>query len=113
MLFLADSGCRVIAHDPRSHGRSIQIWNGNEVETIADELAATPVGSRPARSSPRSAGAARLAQVEMPFGLHTEGRPGGVSQDVFEAICGGSVADCSQLCARWLAALLQRQPARR
>lgn len=39
MLFLADHGYRCIAHDRRGHGRSSQPWNGNEMNTYADDLA--------------------------------------------------------------------------
>ena len=39
MLFLASNGYRCIAHDRRGHGRSSQPWNGNEMDTYADDLA--------------------------------------------------------------------------
>jgi non-heme chloroperoxidase len=39
MLFLADHGYRCIAHDRRGHGRSSQPWNGNDMDTYADDLA--------------------------------------------------------------------------
>ena len=39
MLFLGQRGYRVIAHDRRSHGRSSQTWDGNEMNTYADDLA--------------------------------------------------------------------------
>jgi non-heme chloroperoxidase len=39
MLFLGDRGFRCIAHDRRGHGRSSQPWNGNEMDTYADDLA--------------------------------------------------------------------------
>src|SRR5882724_10216605 len=39
MLFLGENGYRVIAHDRRGHGRSSQPWNGNEMDTYADDLA--------------------------------------------------------------------------
>ena len=40
MLFFGQQGFRVIAHDRRSHGRSAQTWNGNDMDTYADDLAA-------------------------------------------------------------------------
>src|SRR2546422_372140 len=40
MLFLAERGYRCIAHDRRGHGRSSQPWNGNDMDTYADDLAA-------------------------------------------------------------------------
>ncbi len=39
MLFLADHGYRVIAHDRRGHGRSSQPWEGNDMDHYADDLA--------------------------------------------------------------------------
>jgi pimeloyl-ACP methyl ester carboxylesterase len=40
MFFLASCGFRCIAHDRRGHGRSSQPWNGNDMDTYADDLAA-------------------------------------------------------------------------
>ena len=40
MLFLGSHGYRCIAHDRRGHGRSEQPWNGNDMDTYADDLAA-------------------------------------------------------------------------
>jgi non-heme chloroperoxidase len=39
MVFLASKGYRCIAHDRRGHGRSTQPWDGNEMDTYADDLA--------------------------------------------------------------------------
>ena len=39
MLFLAQNGFRVIAHDRRGHGRSGQPSSGNDMDTYADDLA--------------------------------------------------------------------------
>ena len=38
MVFLASNGYRCIAHDRRGHGRSSQLWNGNDMNTYADDL---------------------------------------------------------------------------
>jgi len=40
LFALASNGYRVIAHDRRGHGRSSQTWNGNDMDTYADDLAA-------------------------------------------------------------------------
>src|ERR1043166_863311 len=40
MFYLASHGYRCVAHDRRGHGRSSQPWNGNEMDTYADDLAA-------------------------------------------------------------------------
>jgi len=39
MFYLAQHGYRCIAHDRRGHGRSSQPWNGNDLDTYADDLA--------------------------------------------------------------------------
>src|SRR5436190_23055932 len=39
MIFLAAQGYRCIAHDRRGHGRSSQPWDGNEMDTYADDQA--------------------------------------------------------------------------
>ena len=39
-LYLADNGFRAIAHDRRGHGRSTQVWDGNDMDHYADDLAA-------------------------------------------------------------------------
>ncbi|KAI1740733.1 putative hydrolases or acyltransferase [Xylaria scruposa] len=38
MFFLASKGYRVVAHDRRGHGRSSQPWEGNDIDTWADDL---------------------------------------------------------------------------
>ena len=40
MLFLAEHGFRVVAHDRRGHGRSSQAASGNDMDGYADDLAA-------------------------------------------------------------------------
>src|SRR5712692_4838245 len=39
LLFIGSNGHRVIAHDRRGHGRSSQTWDGNNLDTYADDLA--------------------------------------------------------------------------
>jgi non-heme chloroperoxidase len=114
-LFLAGNGYRVIAHDRRGHGRSTQTWDGNEMDTYADDLAAllefldlseatlvgfSTGGGEVARYVGRH-GTGRVAQVALvsavpPFMLRTEDNPGGVPVEVFDAIRAGSLADRSQ-----------------
>jgi pimeloyl-ACP methyl ester carboxylesterase len=40
MLFLAQNGFRVVAHDRRGHGRSSQASSDNDINGYADDLAA-------------------------------------------------------------------------
>src|SRR5439155_19862685 len=37
MFFLASRGYRCVAHDRRGHGRSSQPWNGNDMDTYAED----------------------------------------------------------------------------
>jgi non-heme chloroperoxidase len=39
LYFFASRGYRAIAHDRRGHGRSSQTWQGNDMNTYADDLA--------------------------------------------------------------------------
>ncbi|WP_330350879.1 alpha/beta fold hydrolase [Streptomyces sp. NBC_00582] len=115
-LFLAENGYRVVAHDRRGHGRSTQTWNGNEMDTYADDLATlidhldlrdvtlvgfSTGGGEVARYIGRH-GTSRIAQVVLvsavpPFMLKTDDNPGGVPVEVFDEIRAGSLADRSQL----------------
>jgi non-heme chloroperoxidase len=116
MLFLADHGFRVIAHDRRGHGRSSQPWNGNEMDTYADDLAAlmetldlngvtligfSTGGGEVARYIGRH-GTARLAKAALisavpPLMLKTEQNPDGLPIEVFDGLRNGSLVDRSQL----------------
>src|ERR1700692_2661473 len=40
MIFLSARGYRCMAHARRGHGRSGQPWDGNDMDTYADDLAA-------------------------------------------------------------------------
>jgi non-heme chloroperoxidase len=116
MLFLAANGLRCIAHDRRGHGRSTQTWDGNDMDTYADDLAAliesldlrestlvgfSTGGGEVARYIGRH-GTARVARIAFvsavpPFMLQTSDNPGGVPVAVFDSIRAGSMADRSQL----------------
>jgi non-heme chloroperoxidase len=116
MLFLADHGFRAIAHDRRGHGRSSQPWNGNEMDTYADDLAAlmetldlngvtligfSTGGGEVARYIGRH-GTARLAKAALisavpPLMLKTAQNPDGLPIEVFDGLRNGSLVDRSQL----------------
>jgi non-heme chloroperoxidase len=40
MWYVVSNGFRAVAHDRRGHGRSSQPWDGNDMNTYADDLAA-------------------------------------------------------------------------
>ena len=46
MMHVASHGCRCIAHDRRGHGRSSQPWDGNDMDTYADDLSQLIEGMR-------------------------------------------------------------------
>jgi non-heme chloroperoxidase len=116
MLFLASNGYRCIAHDRRGHGRSSQPWDGNEMNTYADDLAAliealdlknaalfgfSTGGGEVARYIGRH-GTTRVAKAGLisavpPLMLKTEANPGGLPIEVFDGLRAGSIADRSQL----------------
>jgi len=115
MVFLADRGYRCIAHDRRGHGRSSQPWNGNNMDTYADDLAAltealdlkdavhighSTGGGEVARYIGRHGGK-RVAKAVLigavtPLMLKTAANPGGLPMDVFDGIRAGVIADRSQ-----------------
>jgi non-heme chloroperoxidase len=115
MVFLASHGFRAIAHDRRGHGRSSQPWNGNEMDTYADDLAEltealdlhdavhvghSTGGGEVARYIGRH-GTKRVAKVVLigavpPLMLMTEANPGGLPVKVFDDIRAGVLADRSQ-----------------
>jgi non-heme chloroperoxidase len=115
MVFLASRGYRCIAHDRRGHGRSSQPWNGNEMDTYADDLAAltkaldltnavhvghSTGGGEVARYIGRH-GTTRVAKAVLigavpPLMLKTAANPDGLPMDVFDGIRAGVLADRSQ-----------------
>src|SRR3989454_9844316 len=115
MFFLASRGYRCIAHDRRGHGRSNQPWNGNDMDTYADDLAAlvetldlkdaihvghSTGGGEVARYIGRH-GTKRVAKAALigaitPLMLRTAANPGGLSIDVFDGLRSSVHADRSQ-----------------
>lgn len=116
MIFLADKGYRVVAHDRRGHGRSSQPWEGNDMDHYADDLAAvinaldlkdvTAVGfstggGEVARYIGRHGTAkvkkAALISAVPPLMLKTADNPGGVPLEVFDGLRKASLENRSQL----------------
>jgi non-heme chloroperoxidase len=115
MFFLASHGYRCIAHDRRGHGRSGQTWDGNEMDTYADDLAElvqsldlqdaihvghSTGGGEVARYIGRH-GTARVAKAVLigavpPLMLKTEANPGGLPIEVFDEIRAGVLNDRQQ-----------------
>src|SRR5437773_3598178 len=115
MFFLASHGYRCIAHDRRGHGRSGQPWNGNNMDTYADDLAAlvrsldlrdavhvghSTGGGEVARYIGRH-GTERVAKAVLisaipPLMLKTPANPGGLPMAVFDQLRAGVLTDRSQ-----------------
>jgi non-heme chloroperoxidase len=75
MLFLASNGYRSIAHDRRGRGRSSQPWNGNEMDTYADDL---EVARYVGRHGTKRMSKAALISAVPPLMLKTAANPGGL-----------------------------------
>ena len=115
MLFLAQHGFRVVAHDRRGHGRSSQAWSGNDMDGYADDLAAviealdlkaitmvghSTGGGEVARyigrhGTKRVAKAVLIAAVP-PLMLKTAANPEGLPIEVFDGLRGALAKDRSQ-----------------
>jgi non-heme chloroperoxidase len=115
MFFLASRGYRCIAHDRRGHGRSSRPWQGNDMDTYADDLAelvealdlekAIHVGHSTGggevtryigRHGTKRVAKAVLIGAVPPLMLKTEANPGGLPMEVFDQIRGAVTADRSQ-----------------
>jgi non-heme chloroperoxidase len=115
MFFLASHGYRCIAHDRRGHGRSSQPWEGNDIDTYADDLATlvrtlnlknaihighSTGGGEVARYIGRY-GTERVAKAVLigaitPFMLKTSANPAGTPMEVFDQLRAAVQADRSQ-----------------
>lgn len=115
MLFFGQHGYRVIAHDRRGNGRSSQPWDGNDMDTYVDDLAAlmealklksavlvghSTGGGEVARYLGRH-GTKRVAKAVLigavpPLMLQTKKNPGGLPISVFDGIRAGVAGDRSQ-----------------
>ena len=115
MLFFLAHGYRVIAHDRRGHGRSMQTANGNEMDTYAADVAAlvkhldlknaihighSTGGGEVARYVARH-GAGRVAKAVLigavpPIMLKTAANPGGLPIEVFDGFRAALVANRAQ-----------------
>jgi len=115
MFYLASRGYRCIAHDRRGHGRSSQPWNGNDLDTYADDLAELVAhldlkdaihvghstgGGEVTRYIGRH-GTGRVAKAVLigaipPLMLKTPGNPEGTPIEAFDQIRAGVLADRSQ-----------------
>ncbi len=115
MYFLASHGYRCIAHDRRGHGRSSQPWEGNDMDTYADDLAELVVslrlekaihighstgGGEVARYIGRH-GTGRIAKAVLigavpPLMVKTAANAGGLPIEVFDEIRANVLQDRSQ-----------------
>jgi non-heme chloroperoxidase len=115
LLFFASNGFRAIAHDRRGHGRSSQPWEGNDLDTYADDLAElieqldlhdvvvvghSTGGGEVTRYIGRH-GTARVAKAALisaipPLMLKTAANPGGLPIEAFDEIRAGVAGDRSQ-----------------
>ncbi len=115
MFFLAQHGYRCIAHDRRGHGRSSQPWNGNDLDTYADDLAAltqtldlkdaihvghSTGGGEVARYIGRH-GSKRVAKAVLigaipPVMVKSETNPGGLPVEAFDQMREAVVTDRSR-----------------
>jgi non-heme chloroperoxidase len=115
-LFLVSSnGFRGLAHDRRGHGRSSQPWDGNDLDTYADDLAElieqldlhdvilvghSTGGGEVTRYIGRH-GTDRIAKAMLvsaipPLMLKTDTNPGGLPIEAFDEIRTGLASDRSQ-----------------
>jgi len=115
MFYLASRDYRCIAHDRRGHGRSSQPWNGNDMNTYADDLSELiealdlknallvghSTGSGEVTRYIGRYGTKRVAKAVLigavpPLMLKTPANPGGLPIETFDQIRANVIADRSQ-----------------
>ena len=115
MVFLASHGYRCIAHDRRGHGRSSQPWDGNDMDTYAEDLSELidklelnsvalighstgggEVARYVGRHGTRHIAKAVLMGSVTPLMLKTDANPLGLPIKAFDDIRAGVAADRSQ-----------------
>src|SRR6202451_2906010 len=115
MMFFGGRGCRGVAHHRRGHARSTQTWDGNDMDTYADDLAALTekldlkdaihVGHSTGggevtryigRHGTKRVAMAVLISAVPPLMVKTAANPGGLPIEVFDQIRAGVAGDRSQ-----------------
>jgi non-heme chloroperoxidase len=115
LLFFLSKGYRVIAHDRRGHGRSTQTWQGNDMDTYADDVAqlATALDLKGAVHIGHSTGGGEVARYVARYGksrvakavligavppimVKTPANPGGLPIEVFDGFRAALAANRAQ-----------------
>jgi len=115
MIVLASNGYRCIAHDRRGHGLSSQPWDGNDMDTYADDLAALveqlnlkdavhvghstgggEVARYIGRYGTKRVSKAVLISAVPPLMLKTAANPAGLPIDAFNQLRSAVLADRAQ-----------------
>jgi non-heme chloroperoxidase len=115
-MFFLNEGYRVIAHDRRGHGRSDKTFEGNDMDTYADDLAALTktlnlkdaihvghstgggeVAHYVARADPGRVSKAVLIGAVPPIMLKTDANPGGMPIEAFDGYRQALAANRAQL----------------
>jgi len=116
MMFFLEKGYRVIAHDRRSHGRSSQTWQGNEMDTYAADVAELvaaldlqnavhaghstgggEVARYVARTEPGRVSKAVLIGAVPPVMVKKDSNPSGTPIEVFDGFRAAVIANRAQL----------------
>jgi non-heme chloroperoxidase len=115
LMYFAANGYRAIAHDRRGHGRSSQPWDGNDMDTYADDVASLmdklelrnvvmvghstgggEVARYLGRHGARRVSKAVFASAVTPVMLKSPSNPGGLPRSVFDENRRGVATNRSQ-----------------